>query len=370
MSLLSRYLLKELVIPLGVWVAFLFLLLFVMQFLRGSEVLLGSSVSLEDLGQLIVYLAPHFLMMALPVAFLLAILLGLGRLSEDRELTALQALGIGPVQLLAGPLAIGAVLAALMVLITSTAEPWGLTSIKTFVAELIKKNVVGDVKPGVFYEDLSNLTLYAETVNDEDRRWTNVLLHDDREPSSPLLMLARKGQVNTNRSGQVLTLELGDGEAHRANQDSESYSVVTFQQAEIAVGVEGSMGRRNRFRSPKEELTPGELLQAADEAERTGGDPKPFLNSLYNRLGNSLAPLSFALLGTPLAIGRRQGGRAWGYLLCLAGYVAYHLLMRFCEQLGLQGHLPLPLANQMANIIFCAVGLVAMYRVSRAGTVR
>ncbi len=370
MKLLARYLLKELVIPLGVWVAFLFLLLFVMQFLRGTDVLLGSAVTLGDLGQLLVYLAPHFLMMALPIAFLLAILLGLGRLSEDRELTALQALGIGPVQLLAGPLAIGAVLAAMMLVITSTFEPWGLTGVKEFVAEIIKKNVVGDVKSGVFYEDLSDLTLYAETVEGEDRRWTNVLLHDDRERSAPLLMLSRTGQVNTNVSGQVLTLVLGDGEAHRANRGSTSYGVVTFEQGEVAVGVEGSMGRRNRFRSPKEELTPSELLQAADEAERTGADPKPFLMALHNRVGHALAPLSFALLGTPLAIGRRQGGRAWGYLLTLSGYVLFYLLMRLFEQMGQQGKLPLLVAGQLANVIFCAAGVVAMYRVSRSGTVR
>ncbi len=370
MKLLVRYLLKELVIPLMVWVAFLFLLLFVMQFLRGTDVLLGSAVTLGDMGRLLVYLTPHFLMMALPIAFLLAILLGLGRLSEDRELTALQALGIGPVQLLAGPVAIGAVLAGLMLLLTSTAEPWGLSSVKEFVADIIKKNVVGDVKPGVFYEDLSDLTLYAEKVEGEERQWTHVLLHDDREPSSPVLMLARNGQVNTNVAGQVLTLVLGDGEAHRANQTSSDYAVVTFQKGEIAVGVEGSLGRRNRFRSPKEELTPVELLEAADEAERTGGDPRPFLIALHNRFGHALAPLSFALLGTPLAIGRRQGGRALGYLFTLGGYVLFYLLMRLFEQMGQQGKLPVVVAGQLANILFCAAGLVAMYRVSRSGTVR
>ncbi|ATB37991.1 hypothetical protein CYFUS_003417 [Cystobacter fuscus] len=370
MNLLSRYLLKELVIPLVVWVAFLFLLLFVMQFLRGTDVLLGSAVTLGDMGWLLVYLSPHFLVMALPIAFLLAILLGLGRLSEDREITALQALGIGPVRLIAGPLFIGAVLSALMLLITCTAEPWGLTSVKEFVAEIIKKNVVGDVKPGVFYEDLSNLTLYAEQVEGEEHQWKHVLLHDDREPSAPLLMLAHQGQVNTNTSGQVLTLVLGDGEAHRANRGAASYSVVTFEKAEIAVGVEGSMGRRNRFRSPKEELTPVELLEAAEEAERTGGDPRPFRMALHTRVGNALAPLSFALLGTPLAIGRRQGGRAWGFLLTLAGYVLFYLLTRVFEQMGQQGRLPIPLAGQLTNLIFCAVGAVALYRVNRSGTVR
>ena len=370
MKLLSRYLLRELVVPLVVWVAFLFLLLFVMQFLRGTDVLLGSAVTLADMGRILVFLAPHFLMMALPIAFLLAILLGLGRLAEDRELTALQALGIGPVQLLAGPLFVGALLAALMLLLTSTAEPWGLTRIKEFVAEIIKKNVVGDVKPGVFYEDLSNLTLYAEQVEQPDGRWTHVLLNDDRDPAAPLLMLAQRGRVNTQTSGQVLTLVLGDGEAHRSTQGSASYSVVSFQEAEIAVGVEGSLGRRNRFRSPKEELTPSELLQAADEAERTGGDSRSFLIALHNRLGNALAPLSFALLGTPLAIGRRQGGRAWGYLLTLGGYVLFYLLMRLFEQLAQQGQLPVALAGQLTNLLFCAAGLEAMYRVNRSGTVR
>jgi lipopolysaccharide export system permease protein len=44
--------------------------------------------------------------------------------------------------------------------------------------------------------------------------------------------------------------------------------------------------------------------------------------------------------------------------------------MRFFEQLGQQGKMPVLLAGQLANILFCTAGLVAMYRVSRSGTVR
>jgi lipopolysaccharide export system permease protein len=368
--ILARYLLKELLVPLVVWVAFLFLLLFVMQFLRGTEVLLGSAITLVDIGRLILYLAPHFLVMALPIAFLLAILLGLGRLSEDRELTALQALGISPTQLLAGPVVIGAVLGGLMVLLSFTGEPWGLTGVRELVNEVIKKNVAGDVKSGVFYEDLSDLTLYAERVSQEGGNWTHVLLHDDREPSSPLLVLAQRGRVSASGSGEALSLVLQDGEVHRANRSTTDYSLLRFEEGEISVGLGGSLNRKNRFRSPKEEMTPGELLLAADEAEKSGGNPLPFLMSLHNRLGNALAPLSFALLGTPLAIGRRQAGRAWGYLLTLGGYVLFYLLHRTFEHMGAQGKLPVVVAGQLANVIFMALGLFAMWRVSRSGTVR
>ncbi|WP_426731713.1 LptF/LptG family permease [Myxococcus faecalis] len=369
MTRISRYLLKELLVPLGVWVAFMFLLLFVMQFLRGTDVLLGSSVTLTDLGRLVAYLTPHFLMMALPIAFLLAILLGLGRLGEDRELTALQALGVGPSRLLAAPMGIAVALSALMLLITSTAQPWGLTGVKALVSEVIRKNVVGDVKSGTFYEDLSDLTLYAEKVS-ADGKWTNVLLHDDREASSPLLVLAHRGQVGTSNSGEVLRFALEDGEVHRSGRASEDYSVIHFDGAEISVGVGASMGKRGRFTSAKEELTPVELMQAASEAEAQGGDARGFRMALHSRLGGALAPIAFALLGTPLAIGRRQAGRAWGYLLTLGGYVLYYLLSRAFEQLGQQGKLPAALAGQLANVVFMVVGAVAMYRVSRSGTVR
>ncbi len=370
MKRLSRYLLKELLVPLGVWVAFMFLLLFVMQFLRGTDVLLGSSVTLVDIGRLLAYLAPHFLVMALPIAFLLAILLGLGRLGEDRELTALQALGIGPVRLLAAPLGIAVVLSALMLVLTSTAQPWGLSGLKVLVSEVIRKNAVGDVKSGVFYEDLSDLTLYAEQVS-SDGKWTNVLLHDDREANSPLLVLAHRGQVGASTGGEVLRFALEEGEVHRsAGRGEEAYNVIRFDQAEISVGIGASMGKRGRFSYSREELTPAELMEAAREADARGADSRTFRMALHSRVGNALAPIAFALLGTPLAMGRRQSGRAWGYLLTLGGYVLYYLLSRVFEQLGQYGQMPAALAGQMGNLVFITVGLVAMYRVSRSGTVK
>ncbi|HET6982623.1 MAG TPA: LptF/LptG family permease, partial [Myxococcaceae bacterium] len=190
MPLLVRYLLRELLVPLLLWVVFLFLLLFVMQFLRGTEVLLGSAVTPWDFIRLVMNLSPHLLVMSLPVGFLLAILLGLGRLGEDRELLALLSLGATPWQLARVPLAVGAALGVGVLFLASTAEPWGLKQVKVQVSEVIKKNVLGDVRPGVFYEDLTDLTLYAQDVDKERGVWTHVLVHDDRDPRAPLLVLA------------------------------------------------------------------------------------------------------------------------------------------------------------------------------------
>ena len=367
MPLLFRYLLKELLIPLLVWWAFLFLLLFVMQFLRATEVLLGPAVTLADIGRLLLYLGPHFLVMATPVAFLLAILLGMGRLGEDREISAMRGVGLGPWQMLAVPAVLGLLLGVLILVVASTLEPRGLSAVKGLINEIIKKNLVGDVKPGVFYEDLSNLTLYAERVNPGRGTWSNVLLHDDRDPAAPLLVMAREGRVNPAGQGDWLKLALADGRVHRANRATADYAVVAFERAEINVGVEGRIVRKNRFRSAREEMTPLELLESAREEKAAGGDPRPMLVTFYSVFGQALTPVAFALVGTPFAIGGRKGGRARSLLITVGAYIGYYVLSRVFGNLALQGSLPIPLAVLLPALIIGLAGALAMHRYSRVG---
>lgn len=368
LPLLARYLLHELLVPLLLWVVFLFLLLFVMQFLRGTEVLLGSAVTLSDFLRLVLHLSPHLLVMSVPVGFLLAILLALGRLGEDRELLALLSLGATPWQLARVPLAMGGALGALVLLLASTAEPWGLKQVKVQVSEVIKKNVLGDVRPGVFYEDLNDLTLYAQAVDRERGVWTHVLVHDDRDRRAPLLVLAHEGSVNPSGRGASLSVDLRAGEVHRAEQTGTDYAVLSFREGNLSIGVEDSILRKNHFRSPREELTPTELLAAAEEARGAGRSAAPFLTAFHVRLAQTLTPLAFALFGVPLAMSSRAA-RTRGYLLALGVYVAYYLVERSFENLGTAGRLAPWLAGMAPNLLFGAFGTVLFLRLTRRGLV-
>ncbi len=370
MRILSRYLLKEIAVPLAAWLGFLFLLLFVMSFLRGTDVLLGSAVTAYDVGKLTLLLAPHFLQQALPVAFLLGILLGIGRLAEDAELTAMNAVGVTPWQILVGPLVLGGILSMLMLGIAYTLEPYGLRAVKEAANEVIKRNLAGDVRAGVFYEDLTDLTLYAEGVDEREGRWSHVLVHDGRDRASPLLVLARNGRVHATGSGEALRIALEQGQVHRANRSTDEYAVVEFERGDIVIGVGESFFFKNHFQRPKEELTPGELLQAASEAQSKGENGRPFLMTRHWRFGQALMPLAFAMMGVPLAMSRRQSGRARGYLLTLFGYIGYYVLARVCATLGERGQLPLVVGGQLPNVVFALLGLAALWRIGREGSIR
>jgi lipopolysaccharide export system permease protein len=161
---------------------------------------------------------------------------------------------------------------------------------------------------------------------------------------------------------------LSNGELHRANATDGNYVTLGFDRAEIAFDVGEMVHHKNRFGSPKEELTPGELLDAAEDARLHGGDnPRSFLMAYHWRLGQALMPLAFALLGTPLAMVGRRTSRARGYLLTLGAYILYYLLTRACGSFGEQGRLPLLLAGQLPNLFFSGLGALAILRVARAG---
>src|SRR3954467_8369829 len=111
MPLLDRLLLREIAMPLAVGLLAILQLLVVLQLLQLNEVVFTTAVTTADLLRVTAALAPHFLVAAVPLAFMLGVQLGIGRLASDQEVLALTAAGTHPFRLYRVPLAMAAALA-------------------------------------------------------------------------------------------------------------------------------------------------------------------------------------------------------------------------------------------------------------------
>jgi lipopolysaccharide export system permease protein len=191
-SLLDRYLAREILLPFGAGLVFLTQILLATQILAQADILFGSGVSFLDVVRVIGLLTPHFLGFILPVAFLLGAVVGVGRLAEDREIIALGAAGLSPARLVRVPLLIGVAVSAVALGLALEVEPAALRSARLLLNEIIKKNVTSDVKAGTFYDDIPGYTLYAEGVR--GGRWSHVLIGDASDPNAPILALAQRGR--------------------------------------------------------------------------------------------------------------------------------------------------------------------------------
>ncbi len=290
MHRIDRYLFGEIFGPFISALAFLFTLLFAMQMLRGIEVMLGASVAATDLLYVAICLIPHFVVMAVPISFLFAVVIGIGRLAEDREILALKASGVSPSRLWVAPVGLAAILAGIGIAFGYGPEPIGLAEVDRHINELIKKNMAGDVKPGIFYDAIRGITLYAQDVDPHSRRFSNVLLVDERSPEDSTIWLARSGYVEPHGSDASLQLQLTDGEIHRASErdagEHAASAVADFEKCTLNIQAKELL-KKNRFGATRREaMLPGQLQALAQdlreeaaalraEVERKRGDSAP-----------------------------------------------------------------------------------------------
>jgi lipopolysaccharide export system permease protein len=288
-----------------------------------------------------------------------------GRLADDREIMAIGAAGLSPLRLVRVPLAMGLVLAGLGVWLSVHVEPAGLREAQYRFNEIIKKNVTANVRPGTFFQEIPQFTVYAEQVGREG--WGHVLISDRSEPSAPVLALARRGRLEPVGAGEEMRLVLEDGEVHREEAGADEYLHATFRRAGISLGLGTTLSDKNVLAGSTKALTLEELQERARPAPgRSEGDRLAAEVALERRFASPLVVIAFALMAVPIAAMRR-GGRAAGIGAAVGGVLAHYLLLRAGEVLAERGALPPAVALQLPLAVLLTVGLGLCWLLARRG---
>jgi len=362
---LSRYVLLEVFFPFGAALLFFLLLLFAMAFLRGPELLLGSAIQLEDLAEIGFFILPQFFIQAIPIAFLLALLLGIGRMNEDREIRAMQALGLSPMRAAWGVVGFGFLLSLLLTGALTHALPWSTRNLWHVTSELLKRNLRGDIKPGVFYDQITRYVLFVGEV--EQQHWKRLWLYDTRQEDSLGLLNAKEGRLELPEGEEAVWLHLKEGEIHNIHNDSavSSYPWARFEEGKLRLELGRRYFRQNALGRALDEYTLGDLQRLSKEADERE-DKKEALRfrvAWHWRLAQGLGPLVFSILGIAVALRHLRGSKAIGGLITLVAYVAYYILARVGVSMAEEGVWGPVFGAHLANLVFLAVAVVGWRRI-------
>ncbi len=195
MKILDRYLIRETLPPFLLALSVFTFLLQIRPMLEQAQVLLAKGVGLGEVGFLLLTLVPQALGVTIPMAFLAGILMGLGRLSGDREAVALLACGVSPLRLLRSILLLAVVAAGLDMYMLMSVVPDANQRFREETFKLLVQQSEGDIKPGLFYQGFPNKILYVrESVPGVG--WSGVLLADTSKPGHPVVTLADHGYLD------------------------------------------------------------------------------------------------------------------------------------------------------------------------------
>lgn len=320
---------------------FLTQMFFVGRLLAEAEAIFGAQIRLFDVAKVLFFVTPSMLAYGLPVGFLLGILIGLGRLGDDQELVALAATGSGPTSLLPMPLLLGVLGTGAMLSITCYLEPVGLQQTRVVMKDIITRNLAGEIQPGAFYQDLSDLTIYASEVDKKTGQLRGVIVEDAREAGHPILVLAEGGVIGAEGQEAALSLRLHDGELHRLQPESGDYAVASFDSARVEVVVEEEISRKNRFRRKFDSETPADVMRRFHWLQRVRGETHlDFLVEYHKRFAHPFVMIALALVGVGAASGasgKRKTGKAIALIWTLGSVVGYFVAQKIFTTFGNRG---------------------------------
>lgn len=361
---IDRYIAREICVPFAFSVAFVVFVVFLFQMQRLATAAVGFGLHASDVLVILVAALPPFLVLAIPIAFLLSVLIGMGRLAGDLELTALRAAGATPWALARVPLILGAIVSVLCVPVAMYGEPYGLNILYERLIDVSLRNITSAIQPGVFNTNFRGLALYAAGTTD-DGRLSDVLLFDERDRAHPVLILASVGSLDTH-GGRDIVMTLEDGEMHLgAGTDDTRYDRIRFDRAQFGIDTERELYQRTRFISDIGRMTPDEMLARAADYGPEHPVGRRIEKTYWRRFAFPSMALIFGLIAAAIALSSGATSRARNAVLAIGAIVGYYVLTRVGDWATLE-YAGTPLIAAFGpNLLVLAIGVVALARSGR-----
>jgi LPS export ABC transporter permease LptF/LPS export ABC transporter permease LptG len=362
MRLLDRYIGREVASHAFLGLAVFTFVFFVPQLVRLMELVVRHSGGIGMVILLFLCTLPPVLVFTIPMAVLVGVLIGLGRLSSDSEIVALHASGISLRRLLVpiGLVALASALAALV--ITFWVSPASLRTLRRLEVKILASQASFAVQPRVFDERFPHFVLYVQDASAAATQWSGVFLASTGGANGVAVTVAKDAQVISEDQGNRVELHLGPGSTHQYDPHfPERYNVTTFGENDLAVDISGSVASaRNSGQSVSEE--PVSALLA-----NHGPGWRDARVEFNNRIAFPMACIVFALLGVPIGVRPRRGGRAAGLILTLVLIGGYYFLWIAGDHWARQGKVSPWAGIWAANIVAVTIGI---YLFGRIETVR
>jgi len=359
LSRLDRYILKEIIGPLGLgFLVYTFILL--LQFLfTSAEMIIRRGLPAPIVGRLVLYSLPNIMVLTIPMALLLGVLVGIGRLASDSELVALRSTGMSIYRLLRPVLLLSAVLTLVNGLLMIYLLPRGNRAVSQLYLDILTRTVAQQVEPRVFYNEWQGKVLYIFETSARNEDWQGVFLADAVPSERQEVVIAKRGRLLVEDAGERVVLQLSEAIKHSFDFHSpKRYETSRHETLRIVLRDRFLSTERARIatrRGPRE-LELGELSALSRDISATPEQRRIARVGVHKMFAIPAACLVMGLISLPLGFTNRHGGRSSGFAISIGVIVVYYVLLSQGEDAARLGRLPPGLAIWLPDLLLLATG--------------
>jgi lipopolysaccharide export system permease protein len=322
---------------------------------------------------------PYVASFALPLGMLTGTLIALGRLSSQREITAMKSAGLSLYQIAAPVFLIAFIGMAAAVLINLHYAPQSRVERKALMAEALTDNPVGFIEERRFIHEFPGYVIYMGGREGSAMKdfWIWEL---DEQRRAKLFLRAAEGTLDYDKANKDLILTLKDGTAEQRDmKNPEAFSddmpdSLFFGELPIALPLDQLFGDSNQKQKLRtKEMTFAQLMDLRkSELDKEAASGEPMSEArvkiqihIQKNFALAFSVFSLAVFGVPLAIqvGRKETYANLGIALIIA--MTYYFLIIMVSWLEDVPALRPDLLIWLPNLVFQGIGFWMIYRASR-----
>jgi LPS export ABC transporter permease LptG len=374
MKILSRYVFREILTSSFLATALATFVIFLKGIGKLFELLIRSAKG-PAVIELFILSLPPILLLSIPFGVLVGILVGLGRLSSDNEITAMRSGGISA-RIVVAPVLTFAFLAMLVSgAFAIWLNPLAIKAEYRILNAVAAAQLTADVEPRVFAEKFTtdNTVLYVDDVKTETgsiAQWYRIFIADltppaerktgvkESQPGPSVQVAVEALAVPEVKSNRIL-LSMRDYGFHAPPYHSIAPTFFTALQAQPA---------EQQGAKPFSEMFTGELRAFIRKNPKRTQDGTNSRIELHRRFALPVACLMLAMVGIPLGISSRKGGRSAGYIWAIfLAFFCYYLAYIALTGLARSHSLGVEFASWLPNVAFGIAGIVMIARTEIPG---
>lgn len=365
MRIFTRYILSEITSHGLIGAAVFTFVLFTRDLGKILELVVRNSAPVPSVAEIFFFTVPVALTYTIPMGVLIGILIGLSRLAADSEITAMRASGVG-IWTFLRVISVFVIVAWLIAAANSVyLAPLSEASLGKLQDKLKTSQASFEVQPRVFYEGFTDFVLYIQDVKAAEGAaiWKGIFIADVSTPGAPRVTLAREG-VLIPETQQRLHLHLRDGSTHETDRRfPDRYQISTFDQTDIPIDVPQADNSKDQEPAPVGEMGTWQLL--GDSSKVNWILKRWYLIEFHRRFALPTACFVLALVGIPLGLASKKGGKSTGFVLTIVLVFAYYSVSLIGVSLARQGKVPPVVGVWLANFVFLAYGVFLLWRAER-----
>ena len=358
---IQKYIMREVTVPFVLSIILFTFVLLLSRMLKLIELIIDKGVPISEILGLFGALMPSFLVITVPLSFLLAAIIAFSRLSADSEIVAMKAAGFSVYRIAMPVFILAAGICLFTAWLTMYAEPYGRSSLKQQLIDIAYSKANIAIQPQVFNDEIDGIMLYADSIDPNTGILNGVFISDKRMGQIPSVINAQHGKIYTDSNSAKMLMHLQQGAIHRwrPKNSDDSYQVIHFNSYDINLSLNGTKQQNNGKSLRSSEISTSQLLQHIKTTSKD--DNLKYVVELNERCILPLSPMIFAIIAIPLGISSHRGNRGGGFAIALIVFLFYYMVFSVSKTMVLNNNWPTMLTMWTPTVLFF-IGSIGLLR--------